>query len=52
VRNQNISRKRKTAAKSYDTRYKENSALANPYAMFIYALTSPLTRERYSTRLR
>src|SRR5215212_12089677 len=27
-------------------------AISDPYALFIYALNSPVTRERYSTRLR
>ena len=29
-----------------------NPAIPDPYALFIYALNSPVTRERYSTRLR
>jgi hypothetical protein len=26
--------------------------MSDPYALFLYALNSPVTRERYSTRLR
>ena len=29
-----------------------NQNISDPYALFIYALNSPITRERYSTRLR
>jgi hypothetical protein len=37
----------KQQQQQYDTSYKENSALANPYAMFLYGLNSPVIRERY-----
>jgi hypothetical protein len=32
--------------------YQTLMRVSDPYALFIYALNSPVTRERYSTRLR
>jgi hypothetical protein len=47
VRNQDIGSKRKQQQQQqrYNTSCKENSALANLYAMFLYALNSSVTRE-------
>jgi hypothetical protein len=36
----------------YDNSSNDNSTISNPYTLFLYALNSPVTRERYSTRLR
>jgi hypothetical protein len=37
---------REKQQQQHNTGYNDPSALANPYVMFLYALNSPVTRER------